>query len=190
MSRPGRRPGSPDTQGQILDAARRVFGEVGYDRATVRQIASEAGVDPGMIYHYFGNKEQLFASSIDLPVTPAALSSIVETDEVGRQLARLFFTVWETESARAALLGVLRSAIAGEEQAVVAFRQFLTEQLQRNLVSVIDAPDAELRALAMASHLVGVAMTRYVMRLEPIASAPIDEIIDLVAPRIQSYLEP
>lgn len=188
--RTGRRSGSPDTRSEILDAAKRVFGKVGYDRATIRGIATEAGVDPSLIHHYFGTKDGLFAASIDLPIPPTeTLREVFEDDgeDLGRRLAETFFLVWEQEAARISLLGILRSAMGGEDQAVDAFRQFLTTALLDQIAPRIPGEDAHLRALLMSSHLVGIAITRYVMRLEPIASAPVEDIIELVAPRIHSY---
>lgn len=188
--RTGRRAGSPDTRVEILDAARRVFGDMGYDRATVRIIATEAGVDPSLIYHYFGTKDQLFAASIDIPVPAAeALRAAFagDRDDIGRRLAETFFFVWEQEEARASLLGILRSAMGGEDRAAEAFRQFLTTAVLEQIAPLIPGDNPRLRALLMASHLVGIAMTRYVMRLEPIASTSVEAIVELVAPRIQSY---
>lgn len=190
--RTGRRTGSPDTRSEILDAAKRVFGKVGYDRATIRGIATEAGVDPSLIYHYFGTKDGLFAASIDIPIPAAeALRSVFAADreDLGRRLAETFFFVWEQEAARASLLGILRSAMGGEHQAADAFRQFLTTSVLEQISPLIGGENPRLRALLMASQLVGVAMTRYVMRLEPIASVPVEDIVELVAPRIQSYAE-
>lgn len=189
--RSGRRSGSPDTRAEILKAAKRAFGEMGYDRATIRGIADEAGVDPSLIYHYFGAKDELFAASIDIPMPAAKSLKAVfagDSEDVGRRLAETFFFVWEQEEPRAALLGILRSAMGGEDQAAEAFRQFLMSSVLEQVAPLISAENPRLRALLMASQLVGIAMTRYVMRLEPIASAPIDEIIELVAPRIQSYV--
>lgn len=190
--RSGRRAGSPDTRSEILAAAKRVFGEVGYDRATVRRIATDAGVDPSLIHHYFGTKDQLFTESIDIPNPAAAtLQSVFggDREDLGRRLAETFFLVWEQEAARTSLLSILRSAMGGEDQAVDAFRQFLTNSVLEQVAPLIGGKEPRLRALLMASQLVGVAMTRYVMKLEPIASAPVDQIVDLVAPRIQSYAE-
>lgn len=192
MSPVGRRTGSPDTKSEILTAAREVFGESGYRQATVRAIAGRAGVDPALIHHYFGNKERLFAASISLPFPPARMVGEVfegGVDGAGERLARVFFTVWENEEARASLLGILRTAMGGDERGVKAFREFLLEELKKRIAPLIGEPDAELRALAVASHLVGIAIVRYVVQIEPLASASIDEIIDLVAPRLQSYVE-
>lgn len=189
---PGRRVGAPDTRSEILTAARKVFAESGYDRATVRSIAAEADVDPSLIYHYFGTKDQLFATTIDLPFPPVeALESVFtsQPSDIGERLAQTFFLIWEQEAARESLLGILRSAMGGEDQAVEAFRQFLTGAILHEISPLIPGERPELRAVLMASQLVGVAMTRYVMKLEPIASAPIEDIVDLVAPRVQSYVD-
>lgn len=191
MSGPGRRSGSPDTRGEILAAAREVFSEVGYDRATIRAIANKAGVDPALIYHYFAAKDDLFAASIDIPIPPTETVRALFSEsghEIGRRLAELFFLVWEQEMARRSLLGILRSAMGGEDRAAAAFREFLTSAVLEQVAPMIPSEDSRLRSLLMASQLVGVAITRYVMRLEPIASASIEEIVDLVAPRIQSYV--
>lgn len=188
----GRRRGAPDTRSEILGAARTVFSEHGYDGASIRTIAGRAEVDPALIYHYFSTKEELFAASIDLP--PAVLDIVDRLGtggpgDVGRTLAVTFFEVWEDDDARTSLLGILRSATGGEERAVAAFRQFLTSTVIDQIAPRLPGSNAELRALLMASHLVGVAIARYVMRLEPVASKPVGEIIDLVAPRIQSYVD-
>lgn len=191
-SRAGRRAGSPDTREEILEAAKRMFAAHGYDRATIRGIAREAGVDPSLIHHYFGSKDALFAASIDLPIPAAEVVRSIFArggEDLGRGLAETFFMVWEGSQARDAFLGILRSAIGGEDQAVEAFRQFMTTALLDEISPLIGGDDSRLRALLMASQLVGVAITRYVVRLEPIASASVEDIVDLVAPRIQSYVD-
>ena len=188
----GRRAGNPDTRAEILDAAREVFGESGFDRATIRDIAARAGVDPALVHHYFGTKGNLFAASIELPVSPGEALSASLTDDsgaAGERLAALFFSIWETEEARSSLLGILRTAIAGEERGVAAFREFLVDEIRGRIAPRIAHEDAELRALAVASHLVGMAVVRYVVRVEPLASAPVDDLVALVAPRLQSYLD-
>jgi AcrR family transcriptional regulator len=190
--RTGRRSGSPDTRTEILEAARRVFSEMGFDRATIRGIAKEAGVDGALIHHYFGTKDELFAASIDLPMPTADAVRAVFAEggeQMGRRLAETFFSIWEQDEVRARLLGILRSAMGGEDRAVEAFREFLTSAILDQIAPQIPGERSRLRAILMASQLVGVAMTRYVMKLEPVASTPVADIIDLVAPRLQSYVE-
>ena len=189
---PGRRTGSPDTRAEILDAARSIFSEVGFDRATVRGIAREAGVDPALIHHYFGTKDELFAASINLPMpTMGAVKAVFAEggEQMGRRLAETFFSIWDQDDVRATLLGILRSAMGGEDRAVEAFRQFLTSAILDQIAPQIPGERSRLRAILMASQLVGVALTRYVMKLEPVASASVEEIIELVAPRLQSYVD-
>jgi AcrR family transcriptional regulator len=189
--RVGRRAGSPDTRSEILGAARRQFGARGYDRATMRSIAAEAGVDPSLIHHYFGTKERLFAVSIDIPEQAAeAIKDLVSEDssQIGRRLAANFFMVWEREEARSSLLGILRSAMGGEDRAVRAFRQFLTKAVVDQVAPRLGGEKPRLRASLMGAHLVGIAIARYVVKLEPIASAPVEDVVDLVAPRIQTYV--
>jgi AcrR family transcriptional regulator len=193
MSPAGRRAGSPDTRAEILAAAREIFAESGYDRATIRQIAARAGVDPALVHHYFGTKDQLFSQSISLPFSPAdAIGTMLDDglDDAGRKIVRLFFTIWESEEPRAALLGMLRTALGGDDRAVAAFRQFILEAIKQRIAPRIGGADAELRVLAIASHLVGMAVIRYVIRVEPLASASVDEIVEIAGPRIQSYLTP
>lgn len=193
MGRTGRRPGSTDTPEQILAAARATFGEVGYDRATIRQIASSAGVDPALVHHYFGPKADLYAAAIDIPISPRELAEAIVSGGVegaGERVTRLFFSIWERPEAREPLLAMMRGALSGNTQGVDAFRQFIEHELLARVAPLIEAPDRKLRMTAAASHLVGLAVARYVIGVEPIASAAVDDLVALVAPRIQSYLQP
>lgn len=192
MPTAGRRPGNPDTRSDVLAAAREVFGEVGYDRATIRGIARRAGVDPALVHHYFGTKESLYAASIELSMVPGEVLAAVlagGSDGLGDRLARGFFGVWELEAPRHAFLGMLRGAIGGDDQAVRAFREFVVGAIKARLVEALEGPDRDERALAMASQLVGLAIVRYVVRIEPFASAEVDDLVALVGPRLQSYAD-
>ena len=191
MARTGRRPGDTDTREEILAAARSTFGEVGYDGATIRQIASEAGVDPALVHHYFGPKADLYAAAIDVPISPRDVAQAMVTggiEEAGERITRLFFSIWERSEAREPLLAMIRGALGGSPQGLEAFRQFIEHELLARAAPLIDAPDRELRMTAAAAHLVGVAIARYVVGVEPIASATPDELVALIAPRVQSYL--
>ena len=192
MSRAGRRPGNPDTQTEILEAAKAVFGEMGYDRATIREIAGRAGIDPALVHHYFGNKDKLYAASISLPVNPATVVgdvfATVAEEERGEALARMFLSLWEDPATRTALTGILRSAMSGEEQAVAAFREYISSVIKGTIAKLIPHEDAELRALSIAGQIVGLVIIRYVVEIEPVASASTDDLVKLIGPRIQSYL--
>lgn len=192
MARTGRRPGETDTREEILAAARTTFGEVGYDRATIRQIAATAGVDPALVHHYFGPKADLYAAAIDVPISPRDVAQAIVAgglEGAGERITRLFFSIWEQPEAREPLLAMIRGALGGTPHGLEAFRQFIEHELLARAAPLIDAPDRELRMTAAAAHLVGVAIARYVVGVEPIASASPDELVALIAPRIQSYLE-
>ncbi|MFD9195963.1 TetR family transcriptional regulator [Streptomyces phaeochromogenes] len=182
---------APAARDRILAAAREEFSERGYEKTSVRGIAKAAGVDSALVHHYFGTKEQVFESSIEVAFGPllAAPGSIAEgpLDGVGERLARFFFGVWENPATRKALLAIVRSAVNNEVAAAV-FRRLISAQLLRRVAAQLDTPDAELRAELAAAQLVGIAMLRYVIKVEPLASANPEQIITRVAPVIQAHL--
>lgn len=191
--RSGRRRGAPDTKGEILAAARTVFGERGYDGASVRAIAAAAGVDPALVHHYFGTKEKLFLAAMEIPFDPSVIADAITDDAVGagvgERAIRTFLSVWGQPSGRGPMLALLRSAMQ-HEAAARLLRQFVTRAiLGRVLVAFENVPNGALRAEAMASHLVGLAVVRYVVKLEPIASVPDEELVRLIAPVLQQYYD-
>lgn len=190
MSPGGRRPGSSGSREAILDAARDSFGRSGYDATSLRAIARSAGVDPALVHHFFGSKEQVFTAAMALPVDPARLiAEVLEPgpEQVGERLARRFLALWETPATRAPLLGLIRSAVS-HEQAAALLRGFLTTVVLGRIAAALDRPDAELRATLCGSQLVGLAMVRYVVKVEPLASAHPETVIRLIAPTLQRYL--
>lgn len=191
MARTGRRSGDQDTRETILDAARTAFAESGY-RATIRQIASAADVDPALVLHYFGNKDALYAASIRMPVEPSALRAAISAgrrDEVGTRLATFFFAVWENSELREPFLAILRGAISGHDPGLVAFRGFISSTMVPIVADQIDGDQPRLKAELAVAQLVGIAVLRYVVELEPIASTPLDDVVGIVAPRIQTYFD-
>lgn len=199
MTEPVRRRGRPartetgDTRARILDAAREEFAERGYDKASVRGIAKAAGVDSALVHHYFGTKEQVFAASIEVALAPAlkAPAALADgpLDEVGERMTRFFFGVWESPETRVPLLAILRSAVNNDVAAGV-LRRLVASRLLASIAERVDLPkeEAELRVALAAAQLVGTAMIRYVMRVEPIASADPERIIARVAPVVQLHL--
>lgn len=189
--RPGRRAGGPDTRGQILKAAREVFADRGYEAATMREIAETAGVNPALLQHYFGGKEQLFTAAVELPFEPReVVEKIAQAPEgaQGERMARVFFGIWEDPVRRAPILALLRSAMA-HESASLLMRQFAKRVMVSRVAPSLAGPDAEVRAEAAISHLIGVAFARYVLKIEPLASIPVDDLVALVAPSIQLYFD-
>ncbi|MYV75310.1 TetR family transcriptional regulator [Streptomyces sp. SID1046] len=180
----------PGTQERIRLAAREVFAERGYDKTSVRGIAKVAGVDPALVHHYFGSKDDLFAAAIEVSIEPALVVPAVigeGPDGVGERLARYFLGVWENPVTRVPLLAVIRSALTHEAAAKV-LRELVLRRLLARVAADLDVPDPTLRAELAASHMVGIAILRYVVQVEPLASADPEKIVALVAPTLQRYL--
>jgi AcrR family transcriptional regulator len=191
MPRTGRRPGNQDTREAILEAARQAFAERGYDGASIRQIAAGAGVDPALVHHYFGAKDQLFLAAIQAPVDPGEILPKVLAggiDGVGERLVRGFLSVWDSPAGNAAA-ALIRSAVQHDWSARM-MREFLARQILRRLMRSLDVDHAEapMRASLVASQMIGMAMARYIIKLEPLASAPAETVVAMVGPTIQRYI--
>lgn len=189
--RTGRRPGNPDTREAILEAARQAFAERGFDKASIRAIAAAAGVDPALVHHYFGTKDQLFLTVMNSPVDPRELLPEVVAggpEQVGERLVRLFLTVWDSPAGTAGV-ALLRSGMTNDWGARI-LREFLTSQILRRVMKLlhIDPAEAPLRSSLVASQMAGLAVMRYVIRLEPLASAPPETVVAAIAPTIQRYV--
>jgi AcrR family transcriptional regulator len=190
MARTGRRPGLSGTREAILDAARRAFAEQGYQRATIRDVARLAGVDPALVHHYFGTKQDLFVAAVRLPVNPVEQLTAVlaaEPDQVGQRLVETFLSIWDHAADQSPLLALIRSAVA-DEQAAALLREFITEEVLGPLARRVGSPDAQLRATLAGSQLIGLAMARYIIRVEPLASTPAAQVAAVVGPTVQRYL--
>jgi len=188
---PGRPPGSADTRGEVLAAARAEFAAKGYVGASVRGIARQAGVDPALVHHYFGSKEKVFVAAMELPFDPAdVLPQVLEGDpaHLGERLVRMFLGVWAEPDFRTPMLGMVRSAFSGEQGAAL-LREFVGTALLGRVAQAV-GPIDPLRVQTAAAQLVGVVILRHVVRLEPLASATEDEIVALVGPTVQGYLVP
>jgi len=164
----------------------------GYDGARMRGIAGRAGVDAALVHHYFGTKERLFAAAMQLPINPSVMVPEIlagPRDEVGERVVRLVLRIWGDEAGRGALRTMLGSAMTNEAAATM-LRQFVGRALLARVAAELEVPDAALRVGLVGSHVVGLAILRYVLKVEPLASASEEEIVRLMAPTIQRYLTP
>ena len=206
--RTGRRSGDSGTREAILDAARDEFASHGYDKATIRGIAAGAAVDPALVHHYYGNKERLFTAAMRFPVIPSeVISQMIRpagpggnepspagAAGLGERLVRTAVGMWDSEEVRAPLLGMLRSALTNENAAVM-LREFITSTIIGTVAGAALAPergtqgkDARYRASLAASQMVGLAVSRYIFKLEPVASATADELAAAIGPTLERYL--
>ncbi|GAA2467135.1 TetR/AcrR family transcriptional regulator [Winogradskya humida] len=191
VRRSGRRPGNQDTRQSILESARTVFAEQGFDKGSIRAIATQAEVDPALVHHYFGTKEKLFLATMDAPVDPGSLVTEAldgPRDEAGVRLVRLVLSVWDSPAGVAAL-AMLRSAMSNEWAARL-LREFVVTQILRRAVAQlgIDEREAPLRSALVATQIAGLAVVRYVLKVEPVASAPAEQLVATVGPNVQRYL--
>ncbi|MFI0780792.1 TetR family transcriptional regulator [Streptomyces sp. NPDC021212] len=181
----------PGARDRILSAARNEFAERGYDKASIRGIAKAAEVDPALVHHYFGTKEQVFGAAIELILAPAmgAPEAVLGggREGAGERFARYFFATWENPVSRLPLLAVMRSALTNEAAAAV-LRGLIERRLLMRMARDLDVPDPKFRAQLAAAQIIGVAMLRYVIKMEPVASATVDEIVAMVGPTLQRYL--
>ncbi|MFD8532869.1 TetR family transcriptional regulator [Streptosporangium canum] len=187
--RPGRRPGAADTRGQILAAARETFSEKGFDKATIRGIARQAGVDPALVHHYFASKEGMFVAAMELPVNPDEVIPTIMNgprEEIGERLTRFVLTMTSEAEARQPVLALVRTAMTND-QVVSMVREFLTHALANRVAAELGIPP--IRMEAAFAQLFGVVLMRYVVKLEPLASAGIEELVELLAPTVQRYLD-
>lgn len=186
----GRRAGGGDTRGEILAAARASFADAGYAGTSIRKVAAAAGVDPSLVHHYFGTKDDLFLAALEVRVDPRPVMAAIadgDPERLGERLVGAFFNVWEDPEARLPLLAIVKAGVAGEPG-----RSVVEAALQRlvfgHLVEILGLDHGTRRLSLMASQMVGVVVARYVLRLEPIASMPVEELAAWLAPAVQRYL--
>ncbi|MGK5731290.1 TetR family transcriptional regulator [Streptomyces sp. URMC 124] len=183
--------GGPGARERILAAARAEFAERGYDKASIRAIARGAAVDPALVHHYYGPKEQIFAAAVATDFAPALEAPGVvrpgDRDGLGERLTRFILGLWENPDTRDQLLAIVRSAVANETAAAV-FRDLVTTRLMARIAGELDVTDPQLRSELAAAHLVGIAMLRYVIKVEPLASADLEQVIAMAAPAVQRHL--
>lgn len=187
--RRGRRPGGADTRAALLAAARLEFAERGYEGATVRRIAERAGVDAAMVNHWFGGKEGLFAAAMRLPVDPPVLVAELLAgglDGIGERIVRKFLSVWDA-SRGGPLIAIVRS-VSSHEASARMMREFISTVLFGRLARGLRIDQPDLRAALCGSQVIGLAMIRYVVRLEPLASADPNTVAAAIGPTLQRYL--
>jgi AcrR family transcriptional regulator len=191
VARTGRRPGDSATREAILAAARDAFAARGYAGATIRQIASAAAVDPALVHHYFVTKERLFLTVLHTAVDPDRLLSHLLSGDVqmlGERIVERFLVVWDG-GAGATASGLLRTGVTGERLALRVLDVVLPAVVNEMVTTVgVDPADASSRTTLIASQLSGLVLTRYVLKLPPMASAPIRWVVAAVGPTIQRYL--
>jgi AcrR family transcriptional regulator len=188
VARTGRRPGTGGTREKILRVARTQFARGGYDGATIRGIAAGAHVDPKLVLHYFESKDGVFSAAMDFPFDPAAaIPELLEPglDGLGERLARFFIEVWDSP-AGARAHAIVRSMVSSDSAAAL-MRDFVSREILARLAQALKLDKPQVRASLAASQLVGIAMLRYIVKVEPLASASPQRVAAWIGPTLQRY---
>jgi AcrR family transcriptional regulator len=174
------------TRAAILAAAREQFGRHGYDRTSIRAIASQAQIDPAMVMRYFASKEGLFAAAVDVDLRLPDLKG-APPEELGMRLTQHFLERWEGSLSDDVLVILLRSAVT-DPRVAERLQSVFVEQVAAALRPLAPPGDGDRRAALVASQLLGIALTRYLLRFPAIAERPRDDVLADVAPSVQRYL--
>jgi AcrR family transcriptional regulator len=191
MAKVGRRPGGADTRAEIVAAASLEFAEGGYAGASLRAIARRAGVDPALVHHYFADKSELFVAAMDLPGDPQAVAqeaTVPGGGFLGERVVERFLAQWEEDGVSGSPAFVaMAQAVASSPEAADAMREFLAERLTHGGGPFDDVDVAHVRRALISSQLVGLGWTRYVLRIEPLASAPRAVVARWAGPTLDRY---
>jgi AcrR family transcriptional regulator len=187
--RPGRWRSGAESKQRVLRVARELFDQNGYSGTTVRAIATAAGVDPAMVFYFFGTKQGLFSAVIDMSGdVPPAIESIFAggLDTIGERIVRTLVENLD-KSDRTPLVMLTRSAPT-DPQSEALLREFIDREITDRLAALLDTPDAALRASMVNVQILGLAVARYIVHIEPIASSSIDELVTTFGPLVQHCL--
>jgi AcrR family transcriptional regulator len=195
VSAVGRRPGNVDTRGEIVEAAKRVFAAKGYDGASLRAIAREAGVDPALVHHYFDGKASLFVAAMALPFDPRSIkhSSSTSSDPsttVGARVIEGFLTMWDKAEGTGSSFAACVAGMAASTSVADAMREFVAERVWQNKPTNPgeSAGLTRQRHSLVSSQLMGLAFTRYILRVPPVSTATPRQISRWAGPTLDRYM--
>lgn len=189
-ARPGRWRSGAESRQRILDVAGTLFRERGYRGTTVRAIAAAAEVDPAMVFYFFDTKQGLLAATLEIsPHIPPAFELIFEggLDGIGERIVRALLEAMD-KSDRVPFAILTRTATDPNDQAESVLHDFIDGELTNRLIAMLEVPDAALRVAEVNTYILGLAVARYVVKLEPIAAASVDELVARIGPTLQGIL--
>ncbi len=190
-TRTGRRPGDSRTREDIAVAARELFAERGYAGTTIRAIAARARVDGALIHHFYTDKAGVFAAAVSdiVPLSNGVADVVAEAgDDLPEELLRLYLDLWESDSGDA-VKAIYRSSLA-DPTASGLLRETSSDKLNATLAQAIDDPEADLRAAIVGAMMFGLAASRHMLALRPLATAKLDSVIDIMAPALAAIITP
>jgi AcrR family transcriptional regulator len=175
----------------VLAAAKSRFAAQGFEKTTLREIASDAHVDAAMVLYLFGSKDALFRESIRLIIDPTKLAAAISdggADDIGVRMVRAYLQIWDQPETQTSMITMLASATSNSA-AREAFQDFMREYVLTAVSGALGGgADSQLRATLAATNLVGTALIRYVFAVGPLAEVSTDEVVAMIAPTVQRYL--
>ena len=183
--RTGRRPGKPATREHVLEVANAVFRRDGYEDASVRAIAREAGVDPALVRRYFGDKRDLFVRATLSGVDPSPLIEVVASGtphDLGARIVEMACRLWESPLGQQ-LIEVVRS----DPRRLPLLAGFMRGPIVVAAMNLLHLPrrEAELKASLLQALMMGLLEARYLVKVEPLASLEREEVVRLWGPIMQ-----
>ncbi|HWF15401.1 MAG TPA: TetR family transcriptional regulator [Acidimicrobiales bacterium] len=192
MSAVGRRPGNADTRGEIIEAAKRVFAAKGYDGTSLRAVARDAGVDPALVHHYFNGKASLFVAAMAIPFDPREVKEHAAGPEYsGARTIEGFLSMWDRAEGTGSSFASCVAAMATSTQVADSIREFVNERVWSQRVPKEGEGEAvtRQRTAMVSSQLMGLAFTRYILRVPPMSTATPRQIGHWVGPTLDRYVK-
>ncbi|MFY9331586.1 MAG: TetR family transcriptional regulator [Candidatus Nanopelagicales bacterium] len=181
-----------DARAALVSAARGLFASRGYARTTLKGVAAAAGIAPEVARRYYDNKGDLFAAAMRLPTDPStAVPTLLAPglEGLGDRLVRFTLETLADPEVREDILGMVKAG-GNAYSATRTFQEFIESGVVDRVVSAVGVPDARMRGALISSYLLGVATTRYVLKLEPLASASDEHVVRMVGPTLQALIDP
>ncbi|MBA0046257.1 TetR family transcriptional regulator [Mycobacterium sp. NPDC050853] len=189
-ARRGRRRGEAVSREHVLDIAKRSFAERGYEKTTMRGIARDAGIDPSMVVYLFGSKDELFRQSIRLMIDPNELVLAIRNGEgtIGERFVNAYLSMWEQAGTVDTMLAILQSATTNDD-AHHAFREFMQNYVLAALSEELGGgPEVRTRFALAATSMVGTALLRYALKIDPLVALTREQMVAVLAPTVDRYL--
>lgn len=176
------------TEAAILLAAREQFAELGFERTTIRSVATSVGVDPALVMQHYGSKEALFGAAARWQSDHQRILT-ASTDNLASAALEDLLSKFEDAEDRVAAIALMRSCLTHPSATAVMRDEVMCERAAA-VAQALQGPDAELRAALFGAAMIGLGMARYLIELEPLASASRADVLRLMGPVLQALVDP